>query len=103
MPWQTGTLTPEDVAAHLGVPVDARLTSATDTARAWAERRRCRTPSDDLWSDPLAHDGGVRYAGLLYQSHTATAGFASFDPLGAEQYTAYARAADHVGVDPVSV
>lgn len=102
MPWQDGTLTPEDVATHLGVPVDARLTAATDAARAWAQRRRCLTPPTSLWSDAAAHDGGVRYAGLLYQSHTATAGFASFEPLGGEQYTAYARALAHVGQDPVT-
>lgn len=101
MPWQDGTLTPEDVATHLGVPVDARLTSATDTSRAWAERRRSLTLPADLWSDPLAHDGGVRYAGLLYQSHTATAGFPSYDPVSVEDYTAFTRAADHVGQDVV--
>ena len=37
MPWQDGTLTDDDVAAELGVPVDARVTVATDAARAWAQ------------------------------------------------------------------
>lgn len=101
MPWEEGTLAPEDVAAFLGVPVDARMEAATDTARAWAQRRRRRTSPTLLWSDPTAHDGGVRYAALLYQSHAATAGFPSWSPESAADYTAFSRANDHIGLDPV--
>ena len=101
MPWASGTLTPQDVADFLGVPVDARLTSATDTARAWAERRRSLTDPRMLWGDPLTHDGAVRYAALLFQAHTATAGFPSWQPVSPEDYTAFTRAADHVGSDAV--
>lgn len=101
MPWDAGTLTPEDVAKFLGVPVDDRLTAATDTSRAWAQRRRCLTEPTLLWSDAAAHDGGVRYAALLYQSHAATSGFPSWEPTVESDYTAFSRAADHVGMDPV--
>ncbi len=100
MPWTEGTLTPGDVAKHLGVPVDDRLTRATDVARGWGQRRRSLTDPLDLWSDPVAHDGGVGYAALLYQSKAASAGFASYDAAG-EDFTAFARAAEHIGVDPV--
>jgi hypothetical protein len=101
MPWQDGTLTVEDVAAHVDAPVDDRMTIAADTARAWGQRRRSVTEPLTLWSDPLAHDGGVRYAGLLWRSKAAPVGFASYEPQDASDYTEFARASDHVGVDPV--
>ena len=101
MPWQDGTLTAEDVATHVNAPVDERMVLATDTARAWAQRRRSVTAPLDLWSDPLAHDGGTRYAGLLWRSKSAPVGFASYEPVDAADYTEYARASDHVGADPV--
>ena len=101
MPWQDSTLTPEDVAGRLGVPVDERVTDATDVARAWAQRRRCNTDPTVLWSDATAWDGGVRYAVLLVQSAVQPAGFPSWEPDLGQDYTAFARAADHVGRDPV--
>lgn len=101
MPWQDGTLTPEDVADRLGLPVDDRVTDATDVARSWAQRRRRNTDPPTLWSDPTAWDGGVRYAVLLVQSGVQPAGFPSWTPDAGLDYTAYARAADHVGMDPV--
>jgi hypothetical protein len=101
MPWQDGTLTAEDVAEHVGAVVDERMVRATDTARAIAERRRCNTLPLVLWSDPAAHDGGVRYAGLLWRSAAAPAGFASYEPQDVTDYTEFARAMDHIGLDPV--
>ena len=101
MPWQDGTLTAEDVAAHVGAPVDDRMILAADTARAMGQRRRSVTAPLDLWSDPLSHDGGVRYAGLLWRSKAAPVGFSSYEPQDATDYTEYARAMDHLGSDPV--
>jgi hypothetical protein len=105
MPWQDGTLTVADVTTHLGVGFNEatgeRLARATDTARAVAQRRRCNTDPLVLWSDPAAHDGGVRYAGLLYRSAAAPTGFASYEPQDASDYTEFARAMDHIGLDPV--
>ena len=101
MPHAEGTLTPEDVSAHVGAAVDARMVTATDVARAWAQRRRSVTDPYDLWSDPAAHDGGCRYAGLLWRSKAAPAGFASYEAQDPADYTEFARAADHVGIDPV--
>lgn len=101
MPWEDGTLTPDDVAERLGVPVDDRVTDATDVARAWAQRRRGSTDPLALWSDALAWDGGVRYAVLLVQSATQPAGFPSWEPDTGQEYTAFIRAADHVGADPM--
>jgi hypothetical protein len=100
MPWTDGTLTTEDVAAHVGAVVDARMVVATDVARAYAQRARKNTSPLALWSDPLAHDGGVRYAGLLWRSQAAPVGFASYEPQDAADYTEYARAKDHIGSDP---
>lgn len=99
MPWQDGTLTPDDVAEHVGAPVDARMIRATDTARWWGQRRRFKTPPYQLWSHPTVHDGGCRYAGLLWRSKAAPAGFASYDVQDPSEYTEFARAADHVGAD----
>jgi len=101
MPWQDATLTPDDVSAHVEAPVDDRMIKATDTARAWAVRRRGRTDPLTLFSEELAHDGGVRYAGLLWRSKAAPAGFASYEPQTAAEYTEFARVIDHVGSDPV--
>jgi hypothetical protein len=101
MPWEDGTITPEDVAAHLGVPVDDRCELASEVAKAWGQRRRSNTHPIALWSDPAAWDGGVRYAGLLWRSKAAPVGFASYEPQDAADYTEFARAADHVGIDPV--
>jgi hypothetical protein len=101
MPWQDGTLTVEDVAEHVGAPVDARMGTATEVARWWGQRRRSNTLPYDLWSDPTAWDGGCRYAGLLWRSKAAPAGFASYESVDPGDYTEFVRAADHVGSDPV--
>jgi hypothetical protein len=101
MPWEDGTLTADDVALHVDAPVDDRMIRAVETARAWAQRRRSNTLPIALWSDPTAHDGGTRYAGLLWRSKAAPIGFASYEPQDAADYTEFARAADHVGTDPV--
>lgn len=102
MPYVEGTLIPEDVAAHVGAPVDDRMVAATDAARAWAQRRRSLTDPYALWSDPVVHDGGCRYAGLLWRSKAAPVGFGSYEAQDPTDYTEFARAADHVGgPDPV--
>lgn len=99
MPWQDGTVTVDDIAAHVGAPADDRMQTATDVASAYAKRRRCLT--EEPFTDPTIWDGAVRYAGLLWRSAAATAGFASYTPVDPADYTEYARAMDHIGADPV--
>lgn len=106
MPASEGTLTDADVAAELGVPVDARVTDCTDAARAWAEHRRDRTvrvgSPNILWSDPSVHRGGVLYAAAEYQSRVSPEGTAGYDPtIGGpmDTWTLRQRAAELVGLD----
>jgi hypothetical protein len=101
MPWADGTVTVDDVADHVGAPVDARMQAAVDVASAYAIRRRSNTDGLVLFTDPTTWDGTVRYAGLLWRSKAATAGFASYSPVDPTDYTEYARALDHIGLDPV--
>lgn len=102
MPWADGTVTVDDVADHVGGVADERMQSATDVATAYARRRRSLTDPLDLFTDPATWDGTVRYAGLLYRSKSATAGFSSYSPVDPSDYTEYARAMDHIGSDPVT-
>lgn len=99
MPWQSGTVTVEDVAAHVGGAPDERMQTATEVATGYAIQRRGRTYQ--LFANPVTWDGTVRYAGLLYRSAAATSGFASYTPVDPTEYTEYARAMDHIGLDPV--
>lgn len=103
MPAADGTLIPEDVADELGLPVDARMTTCTDAARAWAQRRRCLTPPATLWSQADAHQGGVLYACLLYQARVTPGGIAGYDEAAATDTSAEAlwRARELVGQDLV--
>ena len=101
MPWQDGTLTADDVAAYLQVPVDDRMRQATETARAWAQDRRSVTDPLALWSNPRCHEGGIIYAAMRWRSKAAPVGFASYEAQDVTDYTEFAVAADLVGVDPV--
>lgn len=101
MPWQDGTVTVDDVADHVGGVADSRMESATEVATAYALRRRSVSDPATLFADPTTWDGAVRYAGLLWRSKAATAGFASYTPIDPAEYTEYARAMDHIGSDPV--
>lgn len=102
MPWQDGTVTVDDVADHVGAAVDERMQTATDVATGYALRRRSVTDPAVLFTDPTTWDGTVRYAGLLWRSKSATTGFASYEPVDPSEYTEYARAMDHIGLDPVT-
>lgn len=103
MPAVDGTLTPEDVAAELGVPVDDRVTACTDAARARVQRRRSLTEPAALWREADAHRGGVLFGALLYQTRTTPQGMAGFDPESASATSAeaYWRAMDLIGEDLV--
>jgi hypothetical protein len=84
MPAINGTLTPADVATHLGASAtDPRIISATDASRAWVQTRRCLTDPTMLWADAGIHQGGVLYAALLYQQRSQPQGFPGMDSLGA--------------------
>ena len=101
MPWTEGTLTPEDVASHLGIVADARLEQDVDAARQWVEDRRCLTDRTILWTNPSIHKGGVLYAGLLYQARSAPQGFDGYEDVYNSSTEALFRARDLVGADVV--
>jgi hypothetical protein len=101
MPWQDGTLTAEDVGEYVQAPVDARMVQATDTARAWAQDRRCNTDPLVLWSNPHVHEGGMVYAAMRWRSKASPVGFASYEQQDVTDYTEYAVAQNLVGLDPV--
>jgi hypothetical protein len=96
-------ITADDVASHLGVPVDDRVRSATDAAVAWAQRRRCNTDPGDLWQEADTRLGAILYATLLYQARATPSGIAGYDEaslLGGAGDGLY-RAKELVGADPV--
>jgi hypothetical protein len=82
MPWTEGTLTPDDVASHLGTIPDTRLEQDVDAARQWVEDRRNMTDPHLLWFDPRIHKGGVLYAALLNKQRSQPQGFPGMDGLG---------------------
>jgi hypothetical protein len=97
-------ITPEEVAAYLGVPVDDRVEQSTDAAVDWVAKRRCNTGKDVLWHDADVRLGGVLFAALLYQSRATPLGIAGYDEAalyapGAPD--ALYRARELVGLDPV--
>lgn len=105
MPAIDGTVTPEDVAAWLGVLVNDRVTQSTDAARQWAINRRSLTDPDELFFDSDIHLGTVLYASLLYQARATPSGFTGYeDSAAASPQTSEAlfRARDLVGSDPVT-
>jgi hypothetical protein len=98
-------LTPERVAADLGIPVDQRLTEATLAAIDWAQRRRKRTRPELLWESPSVVSGASLFAQLLYQARATPSGLAGFDEAYAPGGTTDAlfRARELVGYDPVAL
>ena len=102
MPWEDGTLTADDVATHLGVPVDQRMTDATDATRAFVQRMKEHQDPLAVWSDPLIHMAGREYAGMWWRSKAAVVGFASYEPQDGSDYTLYVQCMRHFGAaDPV--
>ena len=99
MPAADGTLTVEDVALHLGVPPDQRMTAATDAARTYAEVHRINPAG--LWYDPDVHLGGVLYAAALHQARVTPEGMAGFDPSvgGTDTYALVWRARQLLRLD----
>lgn len=105
MPAIEGTLTPDDVAAWLGVPPSDRVVSATDAARSWAINRRSLSDPGQLFYNPDVHHGAMLYAGLLVQARSTPSGFAGYDEAGGsapQTLEALYRARDLVGSDPVT-
>jgi len=100
MPWTEGTLTPDDVASHLGIMPDTRLEQDVDAARQWVEDRRNMTDPTILWTNPRVHKGGVLYAALLYQARSAPQGFDGYEDVFGSSAEALYRARDLVGADP---
>jgi hypothetical protein len=91
-PW----ITPEDVATFLDVPYpdDAgRIDGATFAAKAAIERRRSDLDFTDITTVPAdVRQGGIRWAGLMFQSRNAPSGYpgygdetAMFDALGSQR------------------
>lgn len=104
MPYTEGTLTPEDVAEHLGQTVTDRVTTATDAAIVWAQNRRSLIDPFTLFEDPAIHYGAKLYAALLVLSASTPAGFAGYDETGVYESStmeALFRARDLVGHDAV--
>lgn len=86
-------LTPQDVAAYLGVLLDQavtdRLQPPCDAVQVWVERTRpdldwTTTPPQDV------HLGAVMAAGLLYQQAATPTGLPSYDDLGSYSDTSSA-------------
>lgn len=73
---------PNEVADYLGVPLDDRITSCSEAASAWVEKRRSMTDPAELWLAPDVNLGGVIYASLLYTTRSQPQGHAGFDQLG---------------------
>ena len=100
MPWTEGTLTPEDVASHLGIIPDERLEADVDAARQWAEDRRNLTDPTILFTLPRVHKGAVLYAALLYQARSTPQGFAGYEDAPSISTEGLYRARELVGADP---
>lgn len=103
MPWQEGTLTDADVAAELGIPTDARVTAATDAARAWAQSVCHLSTPEELWSEADRHRGGVLEACYQYQRRADPGGYPAYDDYGSNPYTLHLDAVRMLRPDPVSV
>ena len=102
MPWEEGTLTPEDVAAELGIPVDERVTVATDAARAWGQALAGLTLPDALWSDAARHRGGVLEGCYQYIRRADPAGMPAFEDYAANPFTLHLDAERALRPDPAS-
>lgn len=101
MPWAEGTLTDADVATELGIPTDARVTVATDAARAWAQDRVTLDPSA-LWSHPARHRGGVLYGCYQYLQRAAPGGQASYEDAAYDTWGLRQEAERLIPADPVT-
>jgi hypothetical protein len=77
MAWATDA----QVAANLGVTVDALVTSKTAVAISWAQAQR---PDLDSRQDPPAHvtEAVVIYASLLYRQKASPQGYATYSSEG---------------------
>lgn len=96
--------TADDVADHLGLVADARMTQCVAAGNAWVERQRSTTPTGLLWSLPDVFLGAVLYGALLYQARVTPQGMAGYAELGtynADTWEALQRVKDLVGEDPV--
>lgn len=100
MPWQEGTLTDEDVAAELGIPVDARVTVATDSARAWAQAYAGMSMPEELWADASRHRGGVLEGCYQYIRRADPAGMPAFEDFASNPYTLHMDAQRLLRPDP---
>lgn len=100
VPAADGTLVDQDVADELDVPVDARVTVATDTARAWGQQRWPTLTTIEVWSDPKRHRGGVLEGCFQYLRRAAPQGMPSYDMPG-EVWTLHQDAEQLVGSQPV--
>lgn len=72
----------DDLAAFLGIPVDARCAEMVAAAVDIAQRRRCLTPQPELWGSDAVRTGTILYAALLYQAKATPSGFAGYDEFG---------------------
>jgi hypothetical protein len=96
--------TADDVAAHLGLVADTRMTQCVDAGNAWVERQRSLTPPGLLWSQPDVFLGAVLYGALLYLARVTPQGMAGYAELGtynADTWEALQRVRDLVSEDPV--
>lgn len=105
MPAADGTVTAEDVAAWIGIPVNDRISQSTAAALRWAEKRRSTTDPAELFLDDDVHLGTVLYATWHYQSRSTLTGMTGFDETGAaypDSSGLLYRARELVGADPVT-
>lgn len=101
MPYLDGTLTDEDVASELGIPVDNRVTVSTDAARTWGETYVPSLPADELWSDPNRHRGGVLEGCFQYLRRATPGGMPAYDDSAMEVWTLHLDAERLLRPDPV--
>lgn len=94
--------TVDDVAAHMGIPVDARMSTSLDESLSWAQRKR---PDLDPYvsQTPSIRKAVCIYAGLLYRERSTPQGIAGYESEGnLTDSTAYYRALDMLGRRPVA-
>lgn len=95
--------TVDDVSAHMGLPVDSRMSTSLGESLAWAQRKRPDldpyTPQNDAIRKAVCI-----YAGLLYRERSTPQGIAGYDAEGGGimDGSAYARALDMLGRRPVA-
>ena len=72
--------TVDDVAAHLGMPKDARMTACATASNAFCKRVRWDLdPNAPAHGD--VHLAVILYAALLYRERTTPQGFATYEEL----------------------